>query len=65
MKFSWRSIVALICILAGVGGLVENIKQGLPANPPPGYVIGLYLPATFLIVAGIVIVVWDLRRKKS
>jgi hypothetical protein len=59
----WRSIVAAICLLLAIGGIYKNIEQGIPANAPPGYAAGLYTPAALLIVAAIVLFVWDWRRR--
>jgi hypothetical protein len=61
--FGSRSIVAAICLLLAVGGIYKNIEQGIPAIALPGYAVGLYTPAALLIVAAIVLFVWNWRRQ--
>jgi hypothetical protein len=50
-------------LLLAIGGIYKNVEQGIPANAPPGYAVGLYTPAALLIVAAIVLFVWDWRRQ--
>jgi hypothetical protein len=39
-----------------------NIQQGIPADAPPAFAIGLYTPASLLIVAAIALFVWERMR---
>ena len=62
---TWRSIAGGMCLLLGIGGIYKNIQHGIPADAPPGFAVGLYVPAAVLIIAAIALFAWDARRSRA
>jgi hypothetical protein len=64
-RFTWRSVVAVICLVLAGGGIRTNIEHGIPENAPPGFAVGLYIPAALLIVVAIGFFISEYRRRQK
>ena len=65
MKIALHSVSITVCLFAAGCGIYKNFDNGIPENAPPGFAVGLYIPASLLIVVAIALLISEFRRRNK